>query len=575
MRDVWQGGAGLLVLGAAVLLFSSAGIAAGSVEIDSVDMPSSAEPGDTVNVEVTATNGMDREADDLEIRVEGLGQLKDRTLHNIDPDETVDIDETLNVPDDADGTEEVRVEVQARDDDGTILSDDDVTRTITIDDGDAPSTSTDVEIVQVATPSRVQAGTEIGVDITVENRGSSRTHVDLRMEAFGQVKTLENVRIDGGEERTSTLNLTVPRDASGPADLDIEADTGGERDLKTVTVRVASLSMTMQLSPDEAEVGEPVTISGMMSAAGVEADLYVGGLYEATIRSDETAHYTHTVTPERPGSYRVLLRAGPVTTEKILHVVGAVTVNAVAAPDTAASGTLFTVCSRVSRSSPGTADVALLVDGEVIETASTAVDDRTEVCFDTSIDGTGDRTVTVRASADGAQDSRERTVSVVEAGVTADVVPRQLTLQPGQAGVMRVDIQNDELEERTFTVTLDGMVNVTVQREHEVTLGPGGSDTVILRMVPQGSGTRNGTVTVATGGTTVMAQDVGLTAARNPALRHPVVGTAEEWAGAARDRFARLPQDQQWIVLGAGVLLVIGTLWLWRRGRHDVMQPQY
>lgn len=568
-------GAAIVVLALAVQ-FAGAGAAAGSVVITDLDAPSTVEPGDRVHVDVTVRNDMDEEADELEIRVRGFDQVKTRTLYNLDEDETVDVDVTLNVPSDADGRETVRVTAQARDDDDVILSDDSATTTVRVDDDGTTTDARDIEIAEVATPARVQAGTSIEFDVMVENTGSSDTFVDVSVDAFGQLKRVEDVRVNDGQTKTVTLNMTVPRDASGPEDAEVIADAGGdERDVMIVTLRIATLSMTMQLSPDDAEVGEPVTVSGLMSAAGVEADLYVGGLYETSVRSDETAHYSHTITVDRPGTFRVELRADGVRTERFLQVVSALSVDAVTVPGTVGAGETTTVCGTVSRTSPGETEVALLVDGSAVTTRSVVVEDEREVCFDATFDDTGEHTVTVRAEGGGAQDSLERTVSVVETGVTASVFPRGLTLQRGQAGVIQVEIGNDELKRRTFTVTLSGLPNVTGEREHEVTLDAGARETVVFRLVPQSLGTVAGNVTVTAEGATVADERVEVAAVQNPALKNPVFDAARDVAGDVQDRFARLPQEQQWGVIGGIVVLVLGGIWFWRRRSRPVMTPRY
>ncbi|MFB6076505.1 MAG: hypothetical protein ABEK12_00045, partial [Candidatus Nanohaloarchaea archaeon] len=75
------------------------------------------------------------------------------------------------------------------------------------------------------------------------------------------------------------------------------AESGGERDVAIVTVRVAALYMTMQLTPSETTVGDPVTVSGLMNARGVEADLYIDGTYHVTLTADRTGHPRRTATP--------------------------------------------------------------------------------------------------------------------------------------------------------------------------------------------------------------------------------------------------------------------------------------
>lgn len=435
--------------------------------------------------------------------------------------------------------------------------------------------ATDVEITGVDVPDRVDAGERITVNIDVENAGDTRiTGMDVALEAFGQRKAKEDVDIRAGRTTTVTLNLTVPADASGPNDMEITADAGGDRDVATVTLDVAALYLTLRLSPETVSVGDHVTVSGSMSASGVDADLYVGGRFEATVTSDETAQYTHTITPERAGTVRVTLRAGGTTAEKILHVEQDVDVSAVTAPSRIAGGERFRVCAILDRATPGSVDATLLVGGEPVTSRTVEVDGETETCFTTAIEAIGAHEVAVRAAADGVTAQEAVTVEAVETGITASVFPRELTLRTGQAGVFRIDIANDELRERTFTVTTS-LANMTTQAEQTVTLGRGGSETAVIRVVPRTTGTHTGTVTVRAGDMTVAETPVEVVAVQDTGLDSSVVAPLRDLAGGALDRLGGLPRADRWAVVGIAGLLVVGLLWLWRRRRHNVMQPQY
>ncbi|MFB6076506.1 MAG: hypothetical protein ABEK12_00050 [Candidatus Nanohaloarchaea archaeon] len=244
-------------------------------------------------------------------------------------------------------------------------------------------------------------------------------------------------------------------------------------------------------------------------------------------------------------------------------------------PETVGRGDRFTVCATVERSTAGDVDLAVLVDGSRVRERTVQVGGSTEECFSMAISGPGDHTVTVTATAGDTTGRRQGVVSVVETGTTVDVFPKRLTLQRGQAGVIRVDIANGNLRAREFTVSIGGLDNLTVDRQRAVTLGTGERATVTVRVVPETLGTSTGDITVRTGNRTVAREDVTVVAAANPALENPVVGAAGDALATARTRFTRLPPRQKWIVLGAAALLVLGAMWWIRRRRHNVMEPQY
>ncbi|MFB6166715.1 MAG: hypothetical protein ABEJ62_00435, partial [Candidatus Nanohaloarchaea archaeon] len=260
--DVARRFGGLLVL--LVFGISLVGtVSAAGIDITDVQNPSTAQPTDQVRVKVSVKNELGEAADEVEVRVKGWNRLKKEIVRNMEPGEEDTLEFYLYVPEDASGTEKIEIEVQALDEDGVILADTSAVASVTVTEDEIivhePGGDREVDILSVAVPATIRSGQRIGIDVTAENLGGSDTAADFRVEVFGQTLEKNGVTIDKGSNATVTLPVYVPSDASGPYTADILVETFSSTDYANVTLEVQELYLTMQLSAEEVEVGEPVT----------------------------------------------------------------------------------------------------------------------------------------------------------------------------------------------------------------------------------------------------------------------------------------------------------------------------
>ncbi|MFB6166716.1 MAG: hypothetical protein ABEJ62_00440, partial [Candidatus Nanohaloarchaea archaeon] len=231
-------------------------------------------------------------------------------------------------------------------------------------------------------------------------------------------------------------------------------------------------------------------------------------------------------------------------------------------------------CARIYRSNPGDVTVSLLSRGKVLARDTVPVDGEAEACLYTSFNTTGSRELTVEASTGEALDTRTFQVDVVKPGIDVEVFPTSLTLTSGQAGVIQVRIRNDEVKERSFSVDIKGLENVSVSGK-SLELGPGESDTAVLRLVPSEIGDSRGRVVVSTSAGKLVSKRVEVVSTRNPALKNPAVRAVKDAFSSAARRFNRMDSVQRYALLVIVLAALVTGLWFLRRRGKEVMEPQY
>ncbi len=453
------------------------------------------------------------------------------------------------------------------------------------DDQETPvlTNEVDMEIVGAAYPRQIGAGQEIDFRVTVRNQGElDADDVTIRIEAYGQVKRLEDVQVRSGRQTTFTVPFTVPTRASGPEDVQIEAialNTQGnvmERDITTVPITVADRQLTMQLDPRRVVVGDPVTIRGMTSQENMAADLYIGGQHITTVQSDETKHYSHSVIAQDPGTFRVELRSGNARRTEFLRVdpqVGVIDTNI---PETVSTRDIFHACATVFRATSGPVTLEMLVDGEVQKSDTFAVQGEYQHCFSGQIGQDGTHDVTFRATADNVQDERTQQINVIESRIEVNVFPEDITLQRGNAGLFQVELENRDPSARTFTIQVQGdeLAAIAETTQQQVSLGSGETRTVFMRVVPPTSDRYDGAILVTSDGQTFADTQVTVFANENPAMKGPL----SRIGSAVRDTVSAVRTHAATIGMAVGVLLLvlfIGAV-LYRRGkRRGVIEPRY
>ncbi len=568
----------LLTLFCLSVIFSGTAAADANVDILDIEAPDFVESGDTARIAATVKNTDDEDAYHMEVKAEGFNQVKEENLWGLDPGEEDRVIFYLDTPTDREGTHEVTLSVQSRDRDGRVIGGEQ--RNVSIDVGESGTIvepeEGDLRIKSVSMPATVMAGQTATVDVTVRNTGDrDMSQLHVAVDAFGRTMTEEVGRLDGTSTRTVPIELSVPAATRDRETIRIEASTFRDRDSMNATLVVSRVHATMNLRQSEVTVGDHVTVSGILSRRNTRADLYYGGRFEAPVFSDEGGHYTHTIIPERAGVHRVTLRVGTAEVEKFLTVEPELDISEVSVPERAGAGSIFDVCSRVSRSESGEVTLRLLVDGQLRKTETVSVARETEHCFSTSVSSSGDHTVRVEASAGAASASAERTVQTVDTGISTEVFPDQLTLTQGQAGVFQVRIDNDRLAARQFDISVDGFEDLSIQSPGTVNLRAGGSTTAVVRAVPDETGRYTGTITVSNKDTVLTEAQVEVLAVENPALKNPVIGGAAQWASDTRAQFTELGQREKWAVIGAGGIVLLLILLYWRRRRREVIEPQY
>ncbi len=439
----------------------------------------------------------------------------------------------------------------------------------------APATAVaDVEIVGVATPDAVQAGTTLWVNVTVANRGDTDFvgSLDVTAAAFGQTKRVTDLSLDAGDRRTVRLNMTVPRDASGSATLDLTADVGDDRDLAAVDVPIQEFRLTMTLSPSSGiSVGDHVTISGQMSTRHTRGTVYIDNRQHGFVRSDTLRQYRYTFTAERAGKHSVRVQVGDVHVQKLFDVDPRLAITAVTMPDRVGAGNPAEVCTTVETAAQRTVNLTVRLDGAVAGTRSLLVSGSQEACLVVRADAAGDHTVTVAADSGDAAASRDRTLTVVPSTVDVSIRPDQLTLLRGEAGIIEASIANEKATPQQFTVDLGGLANITESTARTITVGSGETRTVYLRVVPSAVGTYTGKVSVRTDDAVHGSRSVTVQAVEDPALRDRPLGAR---AAAVADRVGSLVRTRGPAAAGAVAVIVLLVVLYLRIGRSTPLEPR-
>ncbi|MFB6265921.1 MAG: hypothetical protein ABEI07_02445 [Candidatus Nanohaloarchaea archaeon] len=570
--------AGLSVAAVAflVVLVVAPAAAGPNLEILSVNAPSFVEPGETLQVEVEVKNTAGEEVHQMEVKAKGFDQVKEENLYGLDPGEKDTLTFYLDAPSDQNGTYELEITAQSRDEDGNVIGGE--MRTLEVDVGEEREVLAEegkLSIATITAPASLVPGQRFHLKVNVSNTGERDiSGVQVAVEAFGVTmrKDVGIVREDSYQEVPVEVN--VPGAARGKEEARVTVSSFSGRDTVNITLSVSSVRATFQLRQETVAVGEPVTVSGILSRRNAKAELFYAGRYETTVFSDNTGHFTHTLIPRAPGTFRVVLSTDGGRIEKFLTVNPKIEVKEISAPVRVGKGSIFDVCVVVSRASKGETSLSLLVDGEERKTATIA-GKSAEYCFPVSLSSAGNHTLTIEASSGGVSDTEEKVVEAVQTGLSASVFPEQLTLTRGQAGVFQVEIQNDRLEARQFDIEVEGLQNLSLQAPSTVQLERGGSGTAVVRVVPQTTGTYTGTITVSNRGTVITEAKVEVDSVENPALRNPVIGGVAGRVSDAAESFQELGKWKRWTILGIGAVLILGIIWYWRRRRSEVIEPQY
>jgi hypothetical protein len=332
--------------------------------------------------------------------------------------------------------------------------------------------------------------------------------------------------------------------------------------------------LTMQVQPQRAVVGDPVRISGMMSQKNMDARLYVGGRYVATVTADETKHYSHSVITQESGVFRVELVSGNARTTRFIQVdpkLGVIDTNI---PETVSTQDTFDACATVFRSTPGQVTLTLLVDGQQQKQETFVVRGEQQRCFSTLVSQKGQHDVTFRVTSDSTQDATTQQVNVLESRIEVNVFPQDITLEKRHAGVFQVELQNRAPSPRTFEIRVDGLSGIAETTEKQVALGSSESRTAFIRVVPPAAGRYDGTVTVTAEDVTFADTQVAVFANENPRLKGPL-----DRAGATvrnATRFVRTNAAAIGTVIGAVILVaILGIVLLRRARRGGVVEPRY
>ncbi len=449
---------------------------------------------------------------------------------------------------------------------------------------DAPviaDSGVNLEIVDLSRPSRIAAGQEITLQVTVQNRGDQDAEqVVMAVSAYGQTKEREVRYVRAGGQRTFEVPFTVPTDASGPETLQVEAvayDLYGafeERDIVSLDVEVDDAYLTMRLSPTRVTVGDLVEIRGMMSTSNMDADLYIGGQHISTITSDPTRQYSHTIKTREPGFHHVELRAGNARETAYLRVDPDIGITNMNVPETANTQDRFDACAAVRTVTPQEVTLRLLVDGREINTQDVVVSGEQEECFRVSIPDPGEHEITLIADAGDASARRTQSMQVVESRIEVNVFPQQITLGPGSGGQFEVAIDNRDAHGRTYNIRVSGLDGIVEQTHQRVSLGRDESSTAIIRVTPPGTGRYSGNVQVTADGVTLADTDITIYSRTDPGMRGPFDRVRRAAAGIAQyvlDRTA---------FIGTGIAVILGVaaiVLLLRRynRRRETIEPRY
>ncbi len=220
------------------------------------------------------------------------------------------------------GKKEIVVEAEVYD--GSYLDDYSSRKAeIYLEDDDGVSTAHDITITQMSFKTPVLAGEKFGVTAFVKNTGSlEERDVRIIVRIDDEVEKSDYFDIKRDETRAKTIYIEAPETA-GTYKVTIEAENRASHTVES-KVDVVSASLSMNVIPQTASVGQWMTVSGY---ALVGADrpagsvsIYKDGQYATKAYPDGSGYYSTSVRFFNPGRHSIAVRLGDIEKYAVVRV---------------------------------------------------------------------------------------------------------------------------------------------------------------------------------------------------------------------------------------------------------------
>ena len=220
------------------------------------------------------------------------------------------------------GKKEIVVEAEVYD--GSYLDDYSSKKAeIYLEDDGGISTAHDITITQMSFKTPVLAGEKFGVTAFVKNTGSlEERDVRVFVRIGDEIERSDYFDIKRGETRAKTIYIRAPETA-GTYKVTIEAENRASHTVES-KIDVVSASLSMNVVPQTASVGQWMTVSGY---ALVGADrpagtvsIYKDGQYATKAYPDGSGYYSTSVRFFNIGRHSIAVRLGDIEKYAVVRV---------------------------------------------------------------------------------------------------------------------------------------------------------------------------------------------------------------------------------------------------------------
>ncbi|MFB6241950.1 MAG: hypothetical protein ABEJ36_04060 [Candidatus Nanosalina sp.] len=379
-----------------------------------------------------------------------------------------------------------------------------------------------VDIVSLSYPEKICRGENLEVKVLLSNNQNHEETIVLRGSGLGaagpKILDIEDIRevelvfrktdeigirkfrihIENSFEETRNGSIRIRRCVEEK-----------EQDNKDRQDRVLAPSgLSVNIDPRKVISGETVKISG--DIAGVKRTVEVGiegAGFSRRVSSTRSGSFKVFIEPEKVGSFQIQVSASGFHRTRTLEVLPEAKVGNIDAPGTVIEGRKFEICAKVY--SQITPKVILLRNGKVLDSRN----EKGKVCFETSANGVGETTYTVRAVTYGSGSSASKQVKVLESGDEVSVFPEKITTLTGNPGIIKVELYNKGEKVSKYRVEIENLPESWMSQDRtKVVLPRGERKTVYLYVTPKRSGEFQATVSVNVSGKEILRKEVSVEA---------------------------------------------------------------
>ncbi|MBU4246553.1 MAG: hypothetical protein ABIF85_02555 [Nanoarchaeota archaeon] len=211
--------------------------------------------------------------------------------------------------------------IRARIYDGTILRDEDlVTKTININ---ALGNDHGLEISSITSKKLTSPSERFPVDVEVRNTGDSIEYITISAKIGSRTYTNPTFSIYPGKSEKKTIYVSAP-DQSGTYELLVRAYNTDISVTGKTSIEVQTTSISLTLKKTSANAGEWIDIYGYATrglyASESVVSLYLDNTYSGTLQTRENGYYSTKIKFDNPGSHRITVMSGSLTTSQIVYV---------------------------------------------------------------------------------------------------------------------------------------------------------------------------------------------------------------------------------------------------------------